>query len=240
MEKTYMKTLVYILGSGGSGKSTLSRAILNYNVIAAPDDYTGIVEIEATVPATIRGIAGKEKARYVVSRQAKVALAGNWKNGTDSIKAIDALPHVLELCWKECDTVIVDPVRCSKKFVDWMANYPEPLAALFVYLNLTEATNTDRLLKRRNMNSKNNEKESVLPEKTYNNMLAFRERASGVYAYACNEYKRFPKLCLVIPEQFSPAESAAAIYKSLDFLKNNPSEVTGLFHPILFHSFGKE
>ncbi len=217
-----MKILIHILGPGASGKSTLSRAILEGDPRSRSIPYIG--EIKDEVPCTVRGVPGTEKITYVWSSNG-TALAGNSKNGTDSIKAIDALPAVLELCWKKAPVAIVDPVRCSKKFVDWMAAYPEPLTALFIYLDLSLETNVLRLLRRRRENAEKKGDvtaalESVLPEKTYNNMLAFRERAQGVWNYTCTNYNRFPKLCLALPERLSPTEGARAVHSALEYLRN--------------------
>lgn len=223
-----MKALIHILGPGASGKSTLSRNIL--------EDHS-ILEVSATVQALDQhlGMTKPEKVKYTLSGNG-IALAGNLKNGSDSIKSMDALSQVIELCWKERDTVIVDPVRCSKKFVDWMRNRPEPLAALFIYLDISLEENIRRLLARRQANvHKKGEvpTEEVLPEKTYENMLAFRDRSKGVWTHACNTYDRSPKEFLVIPERLSAAESAASVRITLDRLQNgaafkeSTAEVTG-------------
>jgi len=209
-----MKTLIHILGPGASGKSTLSHNVLENRSIA---------EVSTTVQALDqhRGVTKAEKVKYTLSGNG-IALAGNWKNGSDSIKSMDALSQVIELCWKERDTVIVDPVRCSMKFVDWMRNYGEPLAALFIYLDLSLEENIRRLLARRRDNLLKKGKpstEKALPEKTYENMLAFRDRAKNVWTHASNNYDRFPKQCLVIPERFSATESATAAHIALKQLR---------------------
>ena len=200
-----MKTLIHILGPGASGKSTLSRNLL---------EDRSVVEVSTTIQALDQhsGVTKAEKVKYTLSGNG-IALAGNLKNGSDSIKSMDALSQVIELCWKERDMVIVDPVRCSKKFVDWVRNRPEPLVALFIYLDISLEENIHRLLARRRDNAlKKGElpTEEVLPEKTYENMLAFRDRAKGVWEHASSTYDRLPKQCLVISERFSAAEGAAA------------------------------
>jgi hypothetical protein len=216
-----MKNLIHILGPGASGKSTLSRNILG---------DLSVVEVSTTVQALDQhlGMTKPEKVKYTLSGNG-IALAGNLKNGSDSIKSMDALSQVIELCWKERDTVIVDPVRCSKKFVDWMRNRPEPLAALFIYLDISLEENIRRLLARRRANVLKKgdvPTEEALPEKTYENMLAFRDRAKGVWEHACSTYDRFPKQCLVIPERLSAAESATAAREALEQLHNGTAEVT--------------
>lgn len=224
-----MKTLIHIIGPGASGKSTLSRDLL---------EDRSVVEVSATVHALDQhsGVTKAEKVKYTLSRNG-IALAGNLKNGSDSIKSMDALAQVIELCWKERDAVIVDPVRCSKKFVDWMRNRPEPLAALFIYLDISLEQNIHRLLARRRANVlKKGEipTEEALPEKTYENMLAFRDRAKGVWEHASSTYDRLPKQFLVVPERLSAAESAAAARLALEqlqdaaaFKEENTAEVTG-------------
>src|SRR5258707_7968711 len=84
-----MKTLIHILGPGASGKSTLS-----HNILEDPS----IVEVATTVHALDqhRGVNKPEKVKYTFSGNG-VALAGNWKNGSDSIKSMDALSQVIEL-----------------------------------------------------------------------------------------------------------------------------------------------
>lgn len=224
-----MKTLIHILGPGASGKSTLSRNLL---------EDPSIVEVSATVQALDQhsGVTTAEKVKYTLSGNG-IALAGNLKNGSDSVKSMDALAQVIELCWKERDAVIVDPVRCSKKFVDWMRNRPEPLAALFIFLDISLEENIRRLLARRRANVlKKGEvpPEVALPEKTYENMLAFRDRSEGVWEHACSTYDRGPKQFLVITEKLSAAEGAAAARLALEQLQNaaalkeeNAAEVTG-------------
>lgn len=201
-----MKTLIHILGPGASGKSTLSRNILGER---------SVVEVSTTVQALDQhlGMTKAEKIKYTLSGNG-IALAGNLKNGSDSIKSMDALAQVIELCWKERDTVIVDPVRCSKKFVDWIRNRPEPLTALFIFLDISLEENIRRLLGRRRENALKRDQlptEEALPEKTYQNMLAFRDRSKNVWAHACSRYDRRPKHFLVVPERWSAAESAAAV-----------------------------
>lgn len=206
-----MKILIHILGPGASGKSTLSR-----NILADPS----IVEVSATVQALDQhlGMTKPEKVKYTLSGNG-IALAGNLENGSDSIKSMDALSQVIDLCWKDRDTVIVDPVRCSKKFVDWVRNRPQPLAALFIYLDISLEENIRRLLARRRANVlKKGEMptDEALPEKTYENMLAFRDRAKNVWAHACRTYDRRPKQFLVIPERLAAAESARAARVALE------------------------
>jgi hypothetical protein len=183
-----------------------------------------VVEVSTAVQALDQhlGVTKPEKVKYTLSGNG-IALAGNLKNGSDSIKSMDALAQVIELCWKERDTVIVDPVLCSKKFVDWLRNRPEPLAALFIYLDISLEENIRRLLARRRANAlKNGElpAEEALPEKTYENMLAFRDRAKGVWEHACSTYDRLPKQFLVIPERMSATESAAAAHIALEQLRH--------------------
>lgn len=217
-----MKYLIHILGPGASGKSTLSRGLLDHGIQVAPDGSTGITETMTTVPCTVKGIAGTEKVKYCISEQNNISLAGNWKNGSDSIKSIDALPEVLNLCWAKTETVIVDPVRSSKKFVDWLEAYPDPLTVLFVFMDISLEENMNRLLRRRRENAQKKgdfTPETVLPEKTYENMLAFRDRASTVWKYACSGYKRFPRLHLVVPERLTPKEAVTAVLSALDYLK---------------------
>jgi adenylate kinase family enzyme len=210
-----MKVIVDILGPGASGKSTLSRNIL---------EDPCIIEVSTTVQALDqhRGMTMAEKVKYTLSGNG-IALAGNWKNGSDSIKSMDALAQVIELCWKKRDTVIVDPIRCSNKFVDWMKAYPEPLSVLFIYLDMSVEENIRRLLARRHGNVLNKGKESTeeeLPEKTYENMIAFRDRAKGVWKHACTTYDRLPNKCLVLHERFSAAESAKAVHIALEQLRS--------------------
>jgi hypothetical protein len=187
-------------------------------------DGRSIVEVSTTVRALDQrsGVTKAENVRYTLSRNG-IALAGNLKNGSDAIKTTDALIQVIELCWKERDVVIVDPVRCSKKFVDWIRNYPRPMAALFIYLDISLEENLRRLLGRRRANAlaKGKPPEEALPEKTYRHLLSVRNRARNVWFHACTNYDRLPKHYLVIPEHFSPTDSATAIRTALEHLHEN-------------------
>ncbi len=50
-------------------------------------------------------------------------------------------------------------------------------------------------------------------------MLAFRDRAKGVWEHACSTYNRLPKQFLVIPERMSATESAIAARIALEQLR---------------------
>jgi hypothetical protein len=143
-------------------------------------------------------------------------LAGNLKNGTDSIGTMEALDAVIERCWRERNTVIVDPVRCSMKFVDEVLRYTKPLTALFVYIDITLEENVKRLMLRRRDNG---EVEEELPAKTYENLLAVRDRAERVWQHCCTAYKRPPYLLCSLPEVYSTDQCAAYVRRALESLR---------------------
>ena len=83
------KVLIMILGAGAVGKTTLSRAL------ARKDAQEHRVELTVTE----KGVRKKIKAPYVLS--SNVAIAGNLKNTSDAIGAMDALHQTIDHCWKQ-------------------------------------------------------------------------------------------------------------------------------------------
>jgi adenylate kinase family enzyme len=76
-----MKALIHILGPGSSGKSTLSRNLL---------EDRSVVEVSTAVQALDQhsGVTKVEMVKYTLSRGG-MALAGNLKNGSDSVKSTE-------------------------------------------------------------------------------------------------------------------------------------------------------
>lgn len=194
------KVLIMILGAGATGKTTLSCAL------AGKDATQHRVELAVTE----KGALKKVNAPYVLG--SKVAIAGNLKNTSDAIGAMDALYQIIDHCWKQRDVVIVDGFRCTNKLVRWVEEHPLSPSALFVYIELSLNTNLARLRGRRAANGKIQTK---LPPKTFLNVLAFRERALGVWLYAETHYKRQPVRYLEIPEGMGPKESARLVENEL-------------------------
>ena len=200
------KVLIMVLGAGATGKTTLSRALAGK---AASER-----KIELTV--TEKGVRKEVRAPYVLG--SNVAIAGNLKNTSDAIGAMDALHQTIDHCWKQRDVVIMDGFRCTNKLVRWVEEHPLKPAALFVYIELSLNSNLARLRGRRENNGKI---EARLPPKTFLNVLAFRERAFGVWNYAQEHYKRQPVRYLEIPEGLEPEDSARLVESELSSLQES-------------------
>ena len=193
-----------IIGAGATGKTTLSRTL------AGKDAKEHRVELTVTE----KGIRKEVKAPYVLG--SCVAVAGNLKNTSDAIGAVDALLQTIDHCWKQRDVVIMDGFRCTNKLVRWVEEHPLKPAALFVYIELSLNNNLARLRSRRAGNGKI---EVKLPAKTFLNVLTFRERALGVWNYAQDHYKRQPVRYFEIPEGLEPEESAQLVEHELNRLQ---------------------
>lgn len=155
-----MKTILVILGPGASGKSTLTRVLCG----AAAKEYVHPVLRE----------------KYAVGNG--FAVPGTLKNGSDSISVMATRAAlVLQLLARpDVGYVILDGVRSSYRWdVAWVRT--QPVAALYVYFDISLEENQRRLLARRRANGK---QEATLPPKTYQNMLAFRARAKSVFTAA--------------------------------------------------------
>jgi hypothetical protein len=198
-----------IIGAGATGKSTLSRTL------AGKDAQEYRVELNVTE----KGIRKRVKAPYVLG--ANIVIAGNLKNTSDAIGAMDALHQTIDHCWKHRDVVITDGFRCTNKLVRWVEEHPLKPAALFVYIELSLNNNLTRLRSRRAGNGKI---ETKLPTKTFLNVLSFRERALGVWNYAQDHYKRQPACHLEIPEGLDPEESAKLVRNELSRLQKSGTQ----------------
>jgi adenylate kinase family enzyme len=198
------KTLVMVLGAGATGKTTLSRTL------AGKDAQEHRIELTVTE----KGVRKKVTAPYVLG--SNVAIVGNLKNTSDAIGAMDALHQIGDHCWKQRDVVIVDGFRTTNKLVRWVEEHPLKPAALFVYIDLSLNENLARLRGRR---ARNGKVEDKLPTKTFLNVLAFRERALGVWLYANEHYKRRPVRYLEIPEGMEPEAAASLVEKELKLLQ---------------------
>ena len=103
-EKEIMsKVLVMILGGGATGKTTLSRALAG----KAASEH----KIELTV--TEKGVRKNVKAPYVLG--SNLAIAGNLKNSSDAIGAMDTLHQTIDHCWKQRDVVIMRVIPRQEK-----------------------------------------------------------------------------------------------------------------------------
>jgi adenylate kinase family enzyme len=195
-----MKVLIIILGSGASGKSTLTRQLCG----------VGGVEYIKTFQCLDQHLGEQriEKAKYTLFPNGS-AIAGNIKNSSDAIQNMEARAKIINwlLDQKEVQFVITDPVRSSKKWdVDWIQSNPREIAAVYVYLDLSLEENLRRLVQRREANGK-----TTLGEKTYQNMLAFRERAANVWAAAKQNYKRKPVRFVCLYEHLTPIECSKQV-----------------------------
>lgn len=158
-----MKALIVILGAGASGKSTLTRTL------CGPDGKEDMV---------FYNIEGKaEKAKFALFPNGS-AIAGNIKNGSDAIGNMEARALLIKdlLGNPSVQFVVTDGVRSSRKWdVDWVLAELN-CAVIYVYLDITMEENLRRLVQRREAAGK-----TEMTPKTYQNMLAFRERAAGVW-----------------------------------------------------------
>lgn len=182
-----MKCLIIILGAGASGKSTLTRSLCGSN------------GIEDMVVYCINGKGAKTKFSIFPNGS---AIAGNIKNGSDSISSMEARALLIQDLLKRTDVqfVITDGVRSSKKWdVDWVQDKLD-CAVVYVYLDITLEENLRRLVGRRVAAGK----EAMSP-KTYNNMLAFRARAGSVWE-ASRDYTKDPVRHIRLSEGQTPGE----------------------------------
>lgn len=197
------KVLVLILGAGASGKSTLTRNICG-------DDGEELVTFISCYDKKEEAVV-EEKVKYALFPNG-VAIAGNVKNGSDSISRMEALSQVVNLLFTQRSIVIVDGVRSSQKFVDWLQEHPMPgLGLVFVYFDISLEVNLARLRKRRAENGK----EEELPEKTYNNVLSFRSRAERVWKHARSIYARRPNAFVRIKDSTKPEQAAKAVWRAI-------------------------
>lgn len=188
-----MKCLIVILGAGASGKSTLTRTMCGEG---GKEDML------------VYNIKGKgEKAKYAVFPNGS-AIAGNIKNGSDSISNMEARASLIQDLLKMTNVqfVITDGVRSSKKWdVDWVQENLN-CAVLYVYMDISLDANLARLVKRRESNGK-----TAMDPKTYENMLAFRERAASVWQAANTFYKKQPVKFFRVYEEWTPAETSRQV-----------------------------
>src|ERR1700730_1833296 len=205
------KVLIMILGAGATGKTTLSRAF------AGKDAQEHRVELTVIE----KGVRKNVKAPYVLGFN--FAIAGNLKNTSDAIGAMDTLHQAIDHCWKQRDVVIMGGFRCTNKLVRWVEEHPLKPAALFVYIELSLNNNLVRLRGRRAGNGKI---EAKLPTKTFLNVLTFRERALGVWNYAQDHYKRRPVRYLEIPEGLGPEDAARLVEHELSRLQESGIQIT--------------
>jgi energy-coupling factor transporter ATP-binding protein EcfA2 len=203
-----------IIGAGGAGKSTLTRAICG---CGAEEHRTVLVCRDHK-----SGLQVLEEVSYTLFQDG-IAIAGNLKNGSDSISRMDALRQTVELCWRTWDIVIVDTVRSTHKFVHWLHEHPIAPAVLFVFVNLTLDANLVRLRGRR---AARGIIESQLPPKTFWNVFSFRARARSVWQYARIHYQRQPVRFLEITEG-TPDQAAERVWGALRELQQESYEPSG-------------
>jgi adenylate kinase family enzyme len=200
-----VKTIITIIGAGATGKTTLSRALAGENALQHHIDLN----------ITQKGERKRIKAPYVLGHD--IAIAGNLKNTSDAIGAMDALHKTIDHCLTLRDTVIMDGFRCTQKLVRWVQDHPLQPAALFVYIELSLHTNIVRLRGRRNGNGV---VEDRLPPKTFQNILRFRERSLHVWQYARRNYRRQPVTFLQLPEANTTEQNAALIREKISYRRS--------------------
>src|SRR5260221_1398873 len=105
------KVLLMLIGAAATGKTTLSRTLAGKDA----SEY----RVELTVSE--KGIWKKVQSPFVLGSH--IAIAGNLKNTSDAIGAMDALHKTVNHCWKLRNVVIVDGFRCTNKLVRWLEEY---------------------------------------------------------------------------------------------------------------------
>ena len=209
------KTLVMIIGAGSVGKSTVTRAICGLggeerNVVLRCDEHKSGRKVLETVTYTLF--------------PSGLAVAGNLRNGSDSIGLMDGLRQAVELCWRSHDIVIVDTVRSTHKLVRWVHDHALSPAALFVFLSPSLDVNLARLRERRKQRGI---VEMELPPRTFWNVFTFRARARSVWRYARTHYRRQPVRFVEITDADGTPELAAKrIVEVLRELTNNEHEAS--------------
>lgn len=205
-----MKTLLTIIGPGASGKSTLTRLL-------CMGDAKGVEVVQALEPGILHVPSGEGK--FVVFPATGFAIAGNLKNGSDSISAMETLAATIKhlLDEENVHTVITDGVRCSAKWnVEWahaLAKERGDLRLVYAYTGmLSEKQNLERLSTRRAANSDHSE----LTADTIANVRAFRKRAAGVWQAARTKSTNGVSVALVtVDPALGPADAATQVREVL-------------------------
>lgn len=202
-----------IVGAGGAGKSTVTRAICGVggeerDVVLRCDERKSGRKVLETVTYTLfpNGFA----------------IAGNLRNGSDSVSLMDGLRQAVELCWRSRDVVIVDTVRATHKLVRWIHDHPLSPSAVFVFLSPPLDVNLARMRERRRHRGII---EMELPPRTFWNVFTFRARAHSVWEYARSNYRKQPVRFLKITDG-TPEQAAKRIVEMLRELNDNDHETS--------------
>lgn len=154
-----MKIAIFLLGAGGTGKTTARKAFCSG---------------QGVQHKVVRPTIGEKHESYFYSLYDNCALAGNLTSGTDA----NTGPHLIRDSFNDCLDIskiaIIDGVMGSPKFVEMVNDRNEELHVVIVHFNLSEEEVVRRLMNRRRSNGI---AEESLPEKTLNNSRAFRQRA---------------------------------------------------------------
>jgi uncharacterized protein YnzC (UPF0291/DUF896 family) len=154
-----MKIAVFLLGAGGSGKTTSRISFCGANPVCE----------RVIVPGE------KENARFFYTLYDSSSVAGNISSGTDANTSPDLIRRSFYECLKHRDVVVVDGVMGSPRFVEMVNDYQDDdMHVILVHFNLSQDAVIGRLMKRR---SNNGIAEQELPEKTLKNSIAFSKRA---------------------------------------------------------------
>jgi energy-coupling factor transporter ATP-binding protein EcfA2 len=199
-ENSSGKTLLLIVGAGAAGKSTLTRALCG---TGGEEHNTALLCHDCR-----SGKQVLERVTYSLFPNG-MAIAGNLKNGSDSISRMDALRRLVNLCWAKRDIVVVDTVRATHKFVRWLHEHPLQPAAIFVYVSPPLDTNLARLRGRR---SARGIVEAELPPRTFWHVFSFRSRARSVWNYARQHYRRQPVRFIEITDG-TPEQVAERVFE---------------------------
>lgn len=167
-----MKVAVFLLGAGGSGKTTSRIAFCK----GGPR--------ETRLETSLFDKEGRPRKMYYTQYD-NCSLAGNATTGTDANIGPAIIRDSFVECTKLNDIIMIDGVMSSKMWVEMINEYPEDMEVLLVHFNLSKDEVVKRLMNRRRNNGKI---EDALPEKTLNNSLAFLQRAVSTM-------KHFEKSC---------------------------------------------
>jgi len=202
------KTIVMTIGAGAVGKSTLTRVLCG---LGGEEHTTTLTCYEHKADTKVT-----ERVTYTLFPNG-LTIAGNLRNGSDSVSHMDALRQLVNLCWERHDTVIVDTVRSTHQFVDWIREHPLRPLILFVYLSPSLDENLARLRSRR---AARGVIEAQLPAKTFWHVLSFRARARSVWMHAQNQYWSRPVRFLKITEG-TPTEAAKRVVAVLQEMQSH-------------------
>lgn len=160
-----MKVAVFLLGAGGTGKTTTRIA------------YGQGEPVQHKINISVETKKGqKDDGKLFYSLYDNCAVAGNLSTGTDANTSPEIIRNSFLHCLEYKDVVFIDGVMSSSKWVDMVNDYPGEMKVITVHYDFDTSEVYQRLLTRRASNGK---VESELPEKTRKNSDSFIKRAAN-------------------------------------------------------------